>query len=292
MSTFASLPTPPIHNIPSLIHVSETFLTNITNTCDRYLEWTQPHQHWGVPWWNNACCLAVGLVHTTTGQEHKHAVSDLHRCLCDAKCSWYEECLTDPDMNVWDFAKWRKGWQRNWINALSLEGGPTDDSALMMEAFCERFFNLEEFSPSVYPPAINNRVLRHSSSPKTWDPLTGCNFLSDGSTLLFLVGEGQWEGNFPKQPYCKLLHEEIATTLEGISSSSALGPSEINYSLLKWSWEANPSYLHSILSHALSLGHHPWPNANVVIIPNLTNPLMMSQKLVDQFPSLKAPVKY
>ena len=141
----------------------------------------------------------------------------------------------------------------------------------MTEAFHERFFNLKESSPTAYPPAINNRVLRHSSSPEIWDPLTGCNFLSDRSTLLFLAGEGQLEGSFPTQPYHELLHKEIAAALQG-TSSSTLGPFGINYTLLKWSWEANLSYLHTILSHALSLGHHPWPDTNVVIIPKPNKP--------------------
>jgi hypothetical protein len=78
----------------------------------------------------------------------------------------------------------------------------------------------------------------------------------------------------PKIPrsFADITEDEIRTALKGCSPSSAPGLSGIGYNLIKWAFEANPTYLLNIYSSALSLGVYPWTKAKVVVIPKPNKP--------------------
>ena len=42
--------------------------------------------------------------------------------------------------------------------------------------------------------------------------------------------------------------------------------------MLKWAWDASPSWLTSIFNWSVSLGIHPWKDTSVVIIPKPHKP--------------------
>jgi len=60
--------------------------------------------------------------------------------------------------------------------------------------------------------------------------------------------------------------EEVKAALSGTSNGSALGWSGINYKLLKWAFEASPPRFTPLFNATISLGHHPWKNAKVVVL--------------------------
>ena len=76
----------------------------------------------------------------------------------------------------------------------------------------------------------------------------------------------------PVREWPPIIDEEIKAALSGTSNGSAPGPSGINYKLLKWAFEASPSRFISIFNSALSLGHHPWKDAKVVVLPKPGKP--------------------
>jgi len=56
------------------------------------------------------------------------------------------------------------------------------------------------------------------------------------------------------------------------SNKSAPGSSGINYTLLKWAFQARPDRFISIYNASISLGYHPWKDALVVIVPKPHKP--------------------
>ena len=65
---------------------------------------------------------------------------------------------------------------------------------------------------------------------------------------------------------------EISDALGTTSNKSALGWSGISYKLLKWTFACRPDHLLEIYEAALTLGHHPWHEAKVVILPKPQQP--------------------
>jgi len=64
-----------------------------------------------------------------------------------------------------------------------------------------------------------------------------------------------------------ILAEKIQAALSTTSNKSAPGPSGIIYKLLKWAFVACPDQFIDFFNAALSLGHHPWKDTKVVVIP-------------------------
>jgi hypothetical protein len=60
-----------------------------------------------LPWWNNACRLAVAALHGVHSEDHHQAYSVLRMTIQMAKRTWFEDLLEDPDVLIWDLAKWR-----------------------------------------------------------------------------------------------------------------------------------------------------------------------------------------
>jgi hypothetical protein len=73
--------------------------------------------------------------------------------------------------------------------------------------------------------------------------------------------------NMATCPLLPIREDKISTALCDTSLTSALGPSRIGYLLIHWVFKASPGLLTLLFSHALSLDHHPWGDATVVVIP-------------------------
>jgi Reverse transcriptase (RNA-dependent DNA polymerase) len=153
----------------------------------------------------------------------------LHMSIREAKRDWVDSLINDPDVSIWDMAKWCKGRCLKDIPPISTAAGISHDPTLMTDAFLSRFFHLES----------------HHTDPLT--PVTS--------------------RSLPPRPLRDVRDDKISAALVSTSISSAPGPSGIGYLLLWWAFEARPSFFTSIFTHALRLGKHPWGDALVVIIP-------------------------
>ena len=147
----------------------------------------------------------------------------------NAKREWVDLLIDNPEVSVWDMAKWRKGRHLKDIPPILTLGGLSHDPTLMSHAFLSRFFLFEKCHNEPLTP-----ILSHS---------------------------------LPTRPFFDVREDEIRTALRDTSMSSTPGPSGIGYLLLKWAVESAPTLFTLIFTHALRLGKHPWGDALVVIIP-------------------------
>jgi len=168
------------------------------------------------------------------GEDRCLASKALCLTIWDAKRDWLQSLIEDPDMNLWDLAAWQKGRCRSWLPPIR---GPTHTTVIpseMADIFRTRFFDF---------PTAPLGPLHPTDSP-----------------------------HFPTRPFHNVTPSEIAIALASTSNKSASGPSGINYKLLKWCFQANELRLTHILDCTLTLGHHLWPKANVIIIPKPNKP--------------------
>jgi Reverse transcriptase (RNA-dependent DNA polymerase) len=153
----------------------------------------------------------------------------LQMTIRDAKQDWVDRMINDPDVSIWDLAKWRKGCRLKTIPPILADGALMHGPDLMLTVFQSRFFSfVRETSPS--PDLIYSRSL-----------LT--------------------------RPLTPIREDEISDVLHSTSTSSAPGPSSINYLLVHWAFETSPDAFLTIFNRSLSLGKHPWRDALMIIIP-------------------------
>jgi Reverse transcriptase (RNA-dependent DNA polymerase) len=153
----------------------------------------------------------------------------LHMTIRNAKWEWVDRMIEDPKVSIWDLAKWRKGRHLQEIPPITDKSGLTHNPELMSSIFHSCFFN----------------------------------FLQDASTPPALI---HWR-NLDTRPQIPIGEDEISAALCYTSTTSAPGPSGIGYLLIRWVFKVRPGVFTLLFSHALSLGHHPWGNATIVIIP-------------------------
>ena len=73
-------------------------------------------------------------------------------------------------------------------------------------------------------------------------------------------------------PVSSTYHPRGDFPLHRTSNKSAPGTSGINYKLLKWAFKSHPDRFLEVFNAAISLGHHPWNEATVVVIPKPNKP--------------------
>ena len=64
-----------------------------------------------------------------------------------------------------------------------------------------------------------------------------------------------------------ITHAEVVAALSKTSNKSAPGPSRINYKLLKWAFASRPDRFLLIFNATITLGHHLWKEATIVVLP-------------------------
>ena len=129
---------------------------------------------------------------------------------------------------------WRHGRQATHIPPLSINNTLSGDPQEMAQAFQSRFFTT---APSHIPVSQ----------------------LDDPPPI-------------PLRVLTPVLDDEVALALKGTSNASAPGLSGINYKVIKWAFCANPSRFSTLYMTCLTLGFHPWHEANIVIIPKPNKP--------------------
>ena len=158
----------------------------------------------GPSWWNDACKTAAVEVSQAHGAERRRLSANLRMTIREAKRAWFESLIEDPDVNIWDLAKWRHGRRSPWIPPILGTSGISSDPTEMADTFCERFFNFPH-------PDISETDL-------------------PGTPL-------------PTRPFTELTLQEITSALANTSNKSAPGPSGIGYKLIKWAIKAHPTLI-------------------------------------------------
>ena len=189
----------------------------------------------GVRWWSDECSAALALMRGTHGSEHRTHLKAFRLTVANARQTWADEYLDQaPPNRLWQAASWIKGRRVSYIPPIWTPEGLSHDNTLMSKAFHDHFFSV---SPSPVVP----------SQPDDPPPL-------------------------PPRLLEEVILEEISTALFSTSNKSAPGSSGINYKLLKWAFAASPQRFLDLFNAALTLGHHPWKEASVVVIPKLNKP--------------------
>ena len=236
LKIFSPLPSLEITDIPSLDLAARQLHDNIDHTSSWvFSRWKAPDPH-GVRWWNPDCDVTLSGVYATSGQPKKAAIKNLCKVIAHSKCQWAHDFLhhTTSD-NLWEATAWCKGRSIKYIPPLLV--APlclSDDIREMTEAFKDCFFLTDH--PKVDPFQEEDPT---PLPPCTLHPITS---------------------------------KEIAMALSTTSNKSAPGLSRINYQLLKWAFHSCPDCFVDLFNAAVSLSHHPWSTALVVIIPKPAKP--------------------
>jgi hypothetical protein len=85
----------------------------------------------GLPWWNDHCKLAIAGLHGLHGDECRTAYLVLRNTIHRAKRDWFKTLLEDPEVNIWDLAKWRKGRRQKWLPPIEVGDGPSSEPGRM-----------------------------------------------------------------------------------------------------------------------------------------------------------------
>ena len=232
---FMALPAPPITDIPNLQRAAQILHEDIDRASASVFPKRKAPDPRGVRWWNPLCSAALSLVRVSHGDERRRAVRELRNVLGQAKRDWAHDFLHQATTShLWTAAKWRNGRSVTRIPPILSLAGLSHDPEQMAEAFRARFF-----SPTPTP------VL--PTQPDDPEPLQ-------------------------PRPHIPITASEILDALSTTSNKSTPGWSGINYKLLKWAFSCRPDRLLDVFEAAITLGHHPWHNAKVVILPKPLRP--------------------
>jgi hypothetical protein len=213
----------------SLHDAACNLLSQISNISDSLFQRKSPPTDRDLLWLSQKCSLACAALKTCHWHQRWHQSMVLRMTIRDAKCAWVDKLIDNPDVSIWDMAKWCKGHWLKDIPPIHTEEGISHDADLMSTVFLQRFFLITHDNPK---------------------PLS---LLSPRS--------------LPMRPLRTVREDEIHDALHHTSNDSTPRPSGIGYLLLKWAFEALPSLFTLLFSSALQLELHPWGDTLMVIIP-------------------------
>ena len=232
---FSAIPTPRIYDIPSLQLAAQSLHEDIDRASASVFPKRRAPDPRGVRWWNERCSAALTLVRTSQGGDRRWAVRELRNVLGQAKRDWAHDYLHNAtSTHLWTAARWRNGRTVLRIPPILGPHGLSHEPADMADAFRRRFFSA---SPVPVLP----------DQPDDPPPL-------------------------PPRSHIPITRTEISDALGATSNKSAPGWSGIGYKLLKWAFACRPDRLLEVYEAALTLGHHPWHDAKVVILPKPQRP--------------------
>ena len=220
-----------ISNISSLNHAALQLHLDIDCTSSENFKPCRTPDPQGVWWWNPDCNVTLFGAHLSQGKPWKLAIKHLRCTVAASKCNWSHSFLhhTTSD-ELWEAAAWCKGRSIKCIPPLLV--APlhiSDDIGEMTHTFWDRFFITDH--PNVNP-----------FQDKDPPPLKPCNLPP-------------------------ITQSKISTALAMTSNKSAPGLSRIGYQLIKWAFHSWPDQFLDIFNTAISLGHHPWSDALIIVIP-------------------------
>ena len=232
---FTSIPSLLISDIPSLELAAEALHNDINHVSSKVFRKRKAPDPRGVRWWTPLCDTTLTIVRNSNGDERRRAVWELRKTLGDAKREWAHDFLYHATNDkLWIAVKWRNGRTISRIPPILTPMGLSIDPSELAEAFRQRFF-------SATPSPVS------ASHPD--DPAPS-----------------------PTREHIAISQSEIADALSTTSNKSTPGWSGINYQLLKWAFSCRPDRFVDLFDAALSLGHHPWHAAKVVILAKPKRP--------------------
>jgi len=236
LKIFGPLPSIDISDIPSLDRAASQLHADIDLASSRVFSPHRAPDPRGIRWWDQDCTAALTAVYHSTSPPRKLAVKALRRTIAASKRKWAHDFLHHTTSeNLWEAAAWCKGCSVKHIPPLLVAPERVSDDTLeMTEALTDRFFVTA--GPHVHP-----------SQPDDPAPLPTCSLPP-------------------------ITQEEVALALAGTSNKSAPGLSGISYQLIKWAFRSWPDRFLDIFNASISLGHHPWSDALVVVIPKPAKP--------------------
>ena len=231
------LPAPQtIHDINSLQAAAASLHEDINAASATVFEKRKYPDPRGVQWWNTDCSLALTAVYSSAGEPRRAAIRTLCRTITQSKRQWAHDFLHHTTSeNLWEAAAWRKGRSIKCIPPLLIAPSTLSHiTSEMSDALRQHFFVTDR--PQVAPLQPD-------------DPLP-----------------------LPTHDFSPITESEIGSALAGTSNKSAPGSSSIPYKLLKWAFKMRPDRFCDIFNAAISLGHHPWKEALVIVIPKPNKP--------------------
>ncbi|KAG9225338.1 hypothetical protein CCMSSC00406_0006275 [Pleurotus cornucopiae] len=229
----ADLPPPiPFTSTADLDEAAVTLMNAFTRATTMTMPVRQPFSPRAARWWNQECSDAADDMRAAPPEERSTLVNRFHSKIRKAKASWANNIIEQatPD-NVWNIANWSAGKRASRIPPIKYNNQTAATSAEQGQAFCSVFYPSD-------PPAVD---VSQNSDP---DPL-------------------------PARAFHPFTSEELQNALRNTSNTSAPGPSNINYRLIKWAMPMISNHLINIYTSALSLGHQPraWRTAIIAIVP-------------------------
>jgi Endonuclease-reverse transcriptase len=274
ITLFRSYPLSPMSpvNDASLRHLTQRIDEMIAETSSSLFQLPRPASH-SLPWWNASCKLTVTALQGVHSNERRSAYKALCLTIRRAKRDWYKTLLNDPEVNIWDLAKWRKGRRQAWLPPIQVEGGTSSDPTQMAEAFCTHFFVspcLDQTNPcDVTAPCPLERGSMGRGTPR----LTADRNLGTHVQDIPLIGDRPEVKellpfpSLPTRPFIAVTSHEISAALKTCANKSAPGLTGIPYKLVQWVNDARPDLLITLFNATLRLRIHPWTEAKVVVIP-------------------------
>ena len=208
----------------------ESLTRDIQQTNEEIFDKRRPPHPRAAPWWNSACAIATqNLRHAQDPEGKKLAHARLKGTVKTAKRRWADDYIEKAQL--WEVAKWRHGRKLSKVPSLQGPAGLVHSHEEVANILSTRFF------------------------PKTLPEVTS-HFTDDPAPL-------------PPRTLTGIDRSFIEPLLYKASSHSAPGQSGHTWTLIKWTWEADPERLTNLLDACLRAGHHPrsWKEAVVCVIP-------------------------
>ena len=223
----------PLQPNPTAADIEEAalaFTEDIQRTNEEVFRKRRPAHPKASPWWNAACAIATKNLREALGTVEKGiAQARLKGTIHAAKRRWADEYIESAQL--WDVAKWRHGRKLSKVPSLQGPDGLAHSHEEVSNILSQRFFPKS-------PPEVNT------------------HFPDDPAP-------------HPTRTLFQIDKSLIEPLLQKAASHSAPGWTGHTWTLIKWTWEADPERLTNLLGACLRAGHHPrlWKEAVVCVIP-------------------------
>ncbi|KAJ3562483.1 hypothetical protein NP233_g9541 [Leucocoprinus birnbaumii] len=233
-----------------LERAASALTTAINQANEKAAKVRKPSPH-AKPWWNEELAQTAALIRNlrnsqlihleehgsrdpTIDAEIKRARNFFKRQVRHAKSTWANEVLEEiTSEEVWSVRKWTTGYRNYPMPAIS--------------------------RGSDCPPAVSHQdkcdVLRetlYQEPPPLPEPVQ-----VDLNTR-----------NPDEIPFVDITSNEVREAIISSSAGTAPGPSQINYTMIKWAWSSAPTEITILLRRCLKMGFHPaqWRRAVAVAL--------------------------
>jgi hypothetical protein len=215
-----------------LIRLMKDFDSAVKEACKMTLKPKRAPDPRGAMWWSEECTRAhIAARNARDGINRQEATKALCMALMKAKKKWAHDRLhkAEDARDIWRMTQICKGRRTNLFPAMrNSSDNPVTEPEGKVKLFRQRFF------PADLRPV---NTIQHDDPP----PLN-------------------------TRTWANIMAEEITEALQTSSTKSALGPSGIGYTILKWAHTARPEALTIIFNLCLETGKHPWNEVTIVIL--------------------------